>query len=51
MVRRQMAVSILINHHGRPLVAVTRAAGWQQSKATIERGLARLDIEFFSIAA
>lgn len=34
-----------INHHGRPLVAVTQAAGRQQSKASIERGLARLDIE------
>ncbi len=44
--RRQMAVSILINHHGRSLVAVTRQQVGSRVKAAIKGGLPRLDIQF-----
>jgi hypothetical protein len=46
-----MAVSILINHHGRSLVAVAQAAGRQQGKAAIKGGLPGLIFSFFSMAA
>lgn len=43
----EMAVSILINHHVRPFIAIPQAAGRQQRKATIKGRLPRFDVEIF----
>lgn len=47
MAWRQMAVSILINHHEPTLLSQLPAAGWQQSKAESSNVVYRLDIGVF----
>ncbi len=46
-----MAVSILINHHVRPLSRIPEAAGRRQRKARPSGRLPRFDVEIFSSAA